>query len=114
MRGRKTGGRKLGTLNTATTEARVLAGRIVDDPAYQAALLRRAVAGTLAPALETMLWAYKGRPPEAAKALPEAEAPMTFTLDFGDGWQRHDRPMAGAQRLHDDCPDDNLCSTSTD
>ena len=83
MKGLKTGGRKSGTLNHATTEAKVLAGRIVDDPAYQVALLKRALAGTLAPALEIRLWDYKGRPPEPPKAAPELTAPIKFTLDLG-------------------------------
>lgn len=35
----------------------------MDDPRYRAALKKRLIAGTLAPAVETMLWFYsKGKP----------------------------------------------------
>lgn len=46
-------------------EARAFARQIVEDPEYRKALLIRARNGYLAPALETMLWAYVyGKPPE--------------------------------------------------
>jgi len=63
MRGRKTGGRKKGTFNKATTEARVACAELVDDPTYRAKLRDRLLAAQLAPAVETMLWHYaKGKP----------------------------------------------------
>jgi hypothetical protein len=38
---------------------------MVDNPAYRRALMKRLLAGELAPAMETMLWAYaKGKPKE--------------------------------------------------
>jgi hypothetical protein len=65
MKGKKTGGRQKGTANRVTLEARVFCASIVDDPVYQARLRRRALAGTLAPALEQMIWYYaKGKPSE--------------------------------------------------
>jgi hypothetical protein len=59
----KTGGRAKGTLNKATREAKVFCASVVDDPVYQANIRRRALAGELAPGIETMLWYYaKGKP----------------------------------------------------
>lgn len=61
----KTGGRQKGTRNAVSLEAKAAATRIVDDPAYLHTLTRRALAGTLPPAIETMLWHYaKGKPVE--------------------------------------------------
>ncbi len=68
MNGRKTGGRKKGTLNKATTAAREACAEIVDDPVYRKKLLAAARARTLPPAVETMLWHYaKGKPKEAVQ-----------------------------------------------
>ena len=53
--GKKTGGRQRGTLNKVTVEARALCAGIVEDPIYQAQLRQRALAGKLAPAIETMM-----------------------------------------------------------
>jgi hypothetical protein len=65
MKGRKTGGRRKGTPNKATVEAKTVCNRLVDDPVYQATLQRRLRAGKLAPAVECMLWHYaKGKPKE--------------------------------------------------
>jgi hypothetical protein len=61
----KTGGRAKGTLNKATREAKEFCASVVDDPAYQANIRRRALAGELPPAIEQMLWYYaKGKPVE--------------------------------------------------
>lgn len=61
----KTGGRQKGIGNHVTTEARAVCSRIIENPLYLATLEARAQAGTLPPALETMLWAYaKGKPVE--------------------------------------------------
>jgi|SRR5579862_1184383 len=60
----KTGGRKKGTPNKVTLQAREAAAEIIDDPEYRANLKARAIAGDLAPGLEQMLWAHaKGAPP---------------------------------------------------
>ena len=56
-------GRKKGVPNKATAEVRAACVAIVDDPQYRTKLLARARAGTLAPAVECMLWHYaKGKP----------------------------------------------------
>ena len=66
MRGRKTGGRRKGTPNKVTAEARGVCAAILDDPTYRTNLTRRARAGTLAPAVEAMLWHYAfGKPKDS-------------------------------------------------
>jgi hypothetical protein len=56
-------GRPKGVPNRATVDAREFCSSIVDDPAYQARLRRRALAGDLPPAIEAMIWYYaKGKP----------------------------------------------------
>jgi hypothetical protein len=65
-KGRKTGGRQPGSLNKATIEMKQACAELVDDPAYRAKLKQRLLAGTLSPALESLLWYYaKGRPRDA-------------------------------------------------
>jgi hypothetical protein len=64
-KGRKTGGRRPGSLNKATIEVKQACAELVDDPAYRAKLKQRLLAGTLSPALESLLWYYaKGKPRE--------------------------------------------------
>ena len=66
MRGRKTGGRRKGTPNKVTAEARTVCAAILDDPTYRTNLTARARAGTLAPAVEAMLWHYAfGKPKDS-------------------------------------------------
>jgi hypothetical protein len=81
-KGRKTGGRQRGTLNTVTVEARAFCAGIVDDPLYQARLRKRALSGQLAPALEAMLWHYaKGKPTEHVEVPPQqTQSLIEFTL----------------------------------
>lgn len=44
-------------------EAKEFASRIIDDPRYRKQLKVRAIAGTLPPGIETMLWYYRfGKP----------------------------------------------------
>ena len=67
--GRKTGGRRLGSLNKATIEVKAACAELVDDPEYRRRLGARLRAGTLSPALECMLWYYaKGKPKEAIES----------------------------------------------
>ena len=62
---RKGKGRPPGVPNKVTTEAKAACNKLIDDPAYRAALRRRLIAGELAPAMECMLWYYgKGKPKE--------------------------------------------------
>ena len=45
------------------SEAQEFAAKIIDDPAYRKTLRDRAGAGTLPPAIETLLWYYRfGKP----------------------------------------------------
>src|SRR4029453_16317983 len=61
----KTGGRQKGTPNRATAEAKTACSHLVDDPAYRTKLTTRLLSGTIAPAVECMLWHYaKGKPVE--------------------------------------------------
>ena len=65
MKGRKTGGRRKGTSNKVTAEAKAVCAAIVDNPTYRKKLVARAKAGELAPAIEAMLWHYAyGKPKE--------------------------------------------------
>ena len=79
--------RPLGSINRAKTEAADFARLIVDDPDYRQNLMARARAGTLPPAVETLLWYYAwGRPIErvaiAAQPLPEmSRDEMTVRVD---------------------------------
>jgi hypothetical protein len=65
MKGRKTGGRREGTPNKVTVEAREAAAALVDDPVYRAKLIRDLRQRKVAAAIEQMLWYYaKGKPRE--------------------------------------------------
>jgi hypothetical protein len=89
MKGKKTGGRQKGTANRVTLEARVFCASIVDDPAYQARLRRRALAGTLAPVLEQMIWYYaKGKPSERMAVTDDAEIVRRLQAARGRATQR--------------------------
>jgi hypothetical protein len=52
------GGRKAGTPNKVSVEARELCHRIVHDPQYQHDLLRRFRTGRVHPTIEALAWAY--------------------------------------------------------
>jgi hypothetical protein len=68
-KGRKTGGRRPGSLNHATVEAKAACAALIDDPEYRRSLAERLRSGKLAPAVECMLWYYaKGKPKEAIEA----------------------------------------------
>ncbi len=80
----KTGGRKKGTPNKATVEAKLACSEIIDDPAYRFKLLSRARAGKLAPAVECMLWHYaKGKPKETIEHQTEDGKPLPLHVFFG-------------------------------
>ncbi len=64
-RGRKTGGRVLGTRNKASEEIVQWARAVLEDPEYRQNLAARLRAGKVAPAVETALYYYAyGRPVE--------------------------------------------------
>jgi hypothetical protein len=46
-KGRKTGGRRLGSLNKATVEVKAACAELVDDPEYRRSLARRLHSGTV-------------------------------------------------------------------
>src|SRR4029453_7746441 len=74
------GGRPRGALNKATRDAQEFCRSVVDDPMYQARLRRRAMNGTLAPAIECFVWCYaKGKP----KDRVEIDRGMTPAKIFG-------------------------------
>jgi hypothetical protein len=59
----KLGGRKKGTPNVATAEAKTFATRLVTDKSYRANLRKRLLNGKLHPGVEQMLWHYAhGKP----------------------------------------------------
>ena len=73
-KGRKTGGRKKGTANKATVEARAFCVSIVDDPQYQARFRHRALQGKVPPAIESLMWHYaKGKPKESVELSGDEE-----------------------------------------
>ena len=57
MKGRKTGGRRKGTLSKTTLEVREFAQKLLSYREYQTRLKARLLAGDLAPHLEGLLWA---------------------------------------------------------
>jgi hypothetical protein len=68
-------GRPKGTPNKVTADVRRAAQALVDDPAYRATLQQRLIAGTLPPAVETLLWSYaKGTPKDLLERSPQASA----------------------------------------
>lgn len=78
-KGTKTGGRRPGSLNKATTEAKVACAALVDDPEYRRHLGARLRAGTLSPAVECMLWHYaKGKPKD------EMQSDQHLTISWQD------------------------------
>jgi hypothetical protein len=80
----KTGGRRKGTPNKTTVQARTTAAEIVDDPVCLRNLLVRARAGTLAPPLELMLWhRAKGKPPDGQESTSSVDVDAS-TLDTSE------------------------------
>jgi hypothetical protein len=73
-KGRKTGGRQVGTPNVATREIRAASRALLEDPAYVASLRERLTAGK-APHMETLLHYYAyGKPNETVEQTgPEPE-----------------------------------------
>ena len=77
-------GRPRGAKSKVSLEAKAVANRIVDEPDYRERLLRDAIAGTLPPAIEVMLWHYaKGKPTELVQMDVLATSP-TINLEMID------------------------------
>jgi hypothetical protein len=56
-------GRPLGVPNKHTAEVKDFCASIVDDPLYQQAIRKRALAGRLPPMMEALIWHYRwGKP----------------------------------------------------
>ncbi len=78
----KTGGRKRGTPNRTTHDVRVMAQRLVQDPAYRSTLAERLRSGK-AGQMEPLLWNYAyGKPPQtfAIEVQPEEDSPDLSAL----------------------------------
>jgi len=70
-------GRPKGCLNKTTQEAQAFARGIVTSPKYRQTLKEQAEAGTLAPALQQMLWAYwAGKPPDKVELTGADQGPL--------------------------------------
>jgi hypothetical protein len=82
MKRRKTGGRKKGSLNKTTREAKELCASLLQNPTYLRNLRNRVLDGTLPPALEAMLWHYAYGVPKQTVALETKPWPM-YTLAVG-------------------------------
>ena len=87
-KGRKTGGRRPGSLNKATIEAKAACAELVDDPDYRRRLGQRLRAGTLSLAVECMLWYY-------AKGMSMKKPSKPHTQTTKDGFEI---PIAMVQR----------------
>jgi len=90
-KGRKTGRRRLGSLNKATVKVKAACAELVDDPDYRRSLMRRLHAGKLSPALECMIWYY-------AKGKPRDEVQTNETRTIFVKWQDSTEPNAPARR----------------
>lgn len=70
-------GRPKGIPNKASIEAKEACSALVDDPEYRKQLKDRLHSGSLAPALEQMLWYYaKGKPKETHE-VSLVDSPVT-------------------------------------
>ena len=95
MKRKKTGGRRKGTPNKATAEAKEFCNSLVDDPRYQARLRLRLLAGKLPPAIESMLWHYaKGKPKEQIGI----DGPQAVTIQWQDSSQNGDPAVQPPRR----------------
>ena len=98
MRGRKTCGRRKGTPNKVTAEARAVCAAILDDPTYRTNLTARARAGTLAPAVEAMLWHYAFGKPKDSLDVTVGPAGDLSELSTEDLLHRADGPAGAVAR----------------
>lgn len=79
-RGKKTGGRRMGSKNKRRRDIETYCRSIVEDATYRAQLQARALAGTLPPPLEVLLFHYAyGKPSEP---LDVGTLPAKITITF--------------------------------
>jgi hypothetical protein len=79
-------GRKLGSLNRSSTEARVFAEKLVTDETYRQSLKERLLSGKLHPTIEVLMWhLYAGRPRQAIDLT--SVAPSLAELIVGGTWE---------------------------
>jgi hypothetical protein len=90
-KGRKTGGRRLGSLNKTTIEAKAACAELVDDPAFRRSLARRLHSRKLSPALECMLW-YYAKASVVTKCRPMRQ--RTFFVKWQDSLDERGRSSA--------------------
>lgn len=96
-KGRKTGGRRPGSLNRATTEAKAACAELVDDPEYRRRLGVRLRAGKLSPAVECMLWYYaKGKPKDEIQS--KQQLTISWESDMAERLMRGRARAANAAR----------------
>lgn len=79
MKGKKTGGRKAGTPNKATTDVREAMRAFLDDPIGQAKLLEQYQAGELNPATLALFYYYGYGKPKDTLAIESA--PPVLVVD---------------------------------
>ena len=71
-------GRPPGLVNKTTKEVREIATRLVEDGEYRSSLRMRLVSGTLAPAVESMLWHYAYGKPKETHVIEGGPRALTF------------------------------------
>ena len=83
MKGKKTGGRRKGTLNKATREIKAAAAAFLSSPAYLASAEERILKGD-APHLETLWHHYAfGKPKETVAIESQVRVPL-FEIKASD------------------------------
>ena len=96
---RKTGGRKKGTPNKATTEARTLCRNLVSDEEYRRRFRDRFVKGQLPPRLESMVWQYAyGKPRQEEPVVDGDEGPTELRITVVP--KREVKPLREVERLN--------------
>jgi hypothetical protein len=85
-------GRPKGSLNKVTAEAREMARALLQDPEYRENLVTRLRTGTVAPAVEVMLWNY-------AYGKPKDELAIQLEILIGREMARIAELTEGARSL---------------
>ena len=89
----KTGGRKKGSLNSKTIEAKEICLEMIHNKSYQKTLLKRLIDGTAGP-IESQVWHYAfGKPKEHLDIVLNLEG---FTSEELDQFERFIRRSGSA------------------